>query len=261
MGSTNPVFVLPNKLNTDLENVAANLAASITLGAGQFCTNPGLIIILENPNLKLFIEELAKKINESPANKMLNKGIAQNYNSKRKKMLEEKGIMIEANSSNDSKLGNPTLISTGADNFINNPNLHEEVFGPFSLIVICKNMDEMKAAAKKLTGQLTSTFIAEKNELLENIHLVEIIKDKVGRIIFNGVPTGVEVCSSMQHGGPFPATTDARFTSVGTDAIKRFTRPVCYQDFPNDLLPDELKNENPLNIWRLINNNFSQSKI
>ena len=261
MGSIHPVFVLPNKLNTDLENVAANLAASITLGAGQFCTNPGLLIVLENHNLKLFIEVLAKKINDSAANKMLNKGIAQNYNSKRKKMLEEKGIKIEANSSDDSKLGNPTLISTNADNFINNPNLHEEVFGPFSLIVICKNIDEMKAAAKKLTGQLTSTFIAEKNELLENIHLVEIIRDKVGRIIFNGVPTGVEVCSSMQHGGPFPATTDARFTSVGTDAIKRFTRPVCYQDFPNELLPDELKNENPLNIWRLINNNFSQGKI
>ncbi|MBK8944660.1 MAG: aldehyde dehydrogenase (NADP(+)) [Ignavibacteriae bacterium] len=261
MGSINPVFVLPNKLNVNYENVATNLASSITLGAGQFCTNPGLIITVENPKLNLFIESLAKKIYESSSSKMLNKGIVQNYNLRRNKMLEEKGIKIEANSSHDSNFGNSTLVSTSADNFINNPNLHEEVFGPFSLIVICKNIDEMKVVAKKLKGQLTSTFIAEKNELLENNHLIEILRDKVGRIIFNGVPTGVEVCASMQHGGPFPASTDSRFTSVGTDAVKRFTRPICYQDFPNELLPDELKNENPLNIWRLVNNNFTQNKI
>jgi 2,5-dioxopentanoate dehydrogenase len=261
MGSTNPVFILPTKMKTDSDSLAANLTGSITLGVGQFCTNPGLIITVNNSDLDLFISSLSKNIKDIAPGKMLSKGIAQNYITKRNKMLEAKGITIEGTASQNDGFGNPTVVSVNADVFISNPDLHEEVFGPFSLIVKCKDLDEMKTVAKKLEGQLTATFIAELDEIISQKDLINIVKDKVGRIIFNGFPTGVEVCSSMQHGGPYPATTDSRFTSVGTDAIKRFTRPLSYQNWPQELLPDELKNDNPLNIWRLVDNNFTQSKI
>lgn len=261
MGSTNPVFILPDKMSTESENLAAGLAGSITLGVGQFCTGPGLIIAIENDALKLFTTSLASKIKDSTPGKMLNKGIAENYITKRNKMLKEKGISIEGSSAEQEGLGNPTVVSVDAETFIGNPDLHEEVFGPFSLIVKCKDFDQMMSVAEKLDGQLTATFQAEAGELKDQENLVNVVKDKVGRLIFNGVPTGVEVCSSMHHGGPYPASTDSRFTSVGTDAIKRFSRPICFQDWPGELLPDELKNDNPLNIWRLVNSKFTQAKI
>ncbi len=192
---------------------------------------------------------------------MLNKGIEQNYNSKRNEMLNARGIRLEGNAADIEGMGNPTVVSVSAEDFISNPDLHQEIFGPFSLIVKCKSSNEMLLVAKQLEGQLTATLQAEAGELSEYSELINVIKDKVGRLIFNGFPTGVEVCASMNHGGPYPATTDSRFTSVGTDAIKRFTRPICYQDWPQNLLPDELKNDNPLNIWRLVDNNFTKDKI
>lgn len=261
MGSTNPVFILPEKMKLEAESIAAGLAGSITMGVGQFCTNPGLVIAIENEGLETFISSLSAKIKESDPGKMLNKGIEQNYNSKRKEMLKAKGITLEGNAAEIKGLGNPTVVSVSAEDFISNPDLHQEIFGPFSLIVKCKNNNEMLLAAKQLEGQLTATFQAEVNEFSKYSELINIVKDKVGRIIFNGFPTGVEVCSSMNHGGPYPATTDSRFTSVGTDAIKRFTRPIAFQDWPMEFLPDELKNDNPLNIWRLVDNKFTQSKI
>lgn len=261
MGSTNPVFILPEKMKNESDSLATGLAGSITLSVGQFCTNPGLIVATQNESLSNFILSLSSKIKESTSGKMLNKDIANNYLEKRNKMLTEKGITLEGSSADEEGLGNPTVVSTDASTFISNPNLHEEVFGPFSMIVKCENFNEMISVAEKMEGQLTASFQAEENELERQQNLINIVKDKVGRLIFNGVPTGVEVCSSMQHGGPYPSTTDSRFTSVGTDAIKRFTRPISFQDWPEQLLPDELRNSNPLSIWRLIDNNFSQSKI
>jgi len=261
MGSTNPVFILPDKMKGNTEELASGLAGSITLGIGQFCTNPGLVITVENDALDSFINSLATHIQKSDPGKMLNRGIAQNYFAKRKKMLDEKGIIVEGTSNHQDGLGNPTVVSVDASTFISNSDLHEEVFGPFSLIVKCKDFEEMVSVADKLEGQLTATLQAESDELIAQEKLLNVIKEKVGRLIFNGVPTGVEVCSSMQHGGPYPASTDSRFTSVGTDAIKRFARPICFQDWPNELLPDELKNENPFNIWRLVDNKYSQTKI
>ena len=261
MGSTNPVFILPQKMEADPQSLAINLAGSITLGVGQFCTNPGLIITVENDSLKSFINSLSENIQSSTPGKMLNKGIEENFISKRNKILEEKGITLEGIAPDKEKHANPAVVSVYAETFINNPDLHEEVFGPFSLIVKCKTFDEMKDVATKLDGQLTASFLAKSIELKSQIDLVNIIKEKVGRLIFNGVPTGVEVCSSMNHGGPYPATTDSRFTSVGTDAIKRFTRPITFQDWPKELLPEELQNSNPLNIWRLVNNSFSKDRI
>ncbi len=261
MGSTNPVFILPEKMKNNTKILAENLAGSITLGVGQFCTNPGLIITIENDSLLSFITSLSESIRNSTPGKMLNKGITQNYISKRNSMLKKKGIKLEGSSTDSEELATPTVISVDAKTFISNPDLHQEVFGPFSLIVKCKNYEEMISVASSLEGQLTATFQAEAKELNEQKELLIIVKDKVGRLIYNGVPTGVEVCSSMHHGGPYPATTDSRFTSVGTDAIKRFTRPISFQDWPDELLPNELKNTNPLNIWRLVNNSFTQAKI
>lgn len=154
--------------------------------------------------------------------------------------------------------GAPTIASASAQAFLTNPVLHKEVFGPYSLVIRCQDMTEMIEVAKQLEGQLTSTLMATENDIRNNGDLVEAIKNICGRFIINGVPTGVEVCLSMHHGGPFPATTDSRFTSVGADGIKRFARPICFQNWPNDLLPDELKNENPLGIWRTVNNELKK---
>ena len=152
----------------------------------------------------------------------------------------------------------PTLATVAAAAFLNNPGLAEEVFGPYSLLVIASTMDELKAAVGVMPGQLTATIIGEDDELVQYADFIQLVTEKVGRVIINGVPTGVEVCPSMQHGGPFPATTDSRFTSVGTDAIKRFVRPVSFQNFPDALLPAELRQDNPLGIWRLFNNELGK---
>ena len=145
-----------------------------------------------------------------------------------------------------------------AINFLNNPVLEEEVFGPYSLLVKASDLEQLKEAVLKMPGQLTATVIGEDDELTQYAEFIQLLAERAGRLIINGVPTGVEVCPSMHHGGPFPATTDSRFTSVGTDAVKRFVRPVSFQNFPEALLPDELKQNNPLAIWRLYNNELKK---
>ena len=157
--------------------------------------------------------------------------------------------------------GRPAVARVKAQEFIKNPTLHEEIFGPFTLLVTCANFNEMEKVAGVLNGQLTVTLLAEKAELSDNTKIISKLREKAGRVLFGGVPTGVEVCSSMQHGGPFPATTDSRFTSVGAAAIKRFVRPVSFQNWPDELLPAELQNANPLKIWRSVNNNFGKNAI
>jgi 2,5-dioxopentanoate dehydrogenase len=157
--------------------------------------------------------------------------------------------------------GTPTLASASAKAFLNNPVLHQEVFGPYSLVIKCKDMLEMVEVAKQLEGQLTTTLIASEEDIQSNDDLIEAVKNICGRLIVNGVPTGVEVCLSMQHGGPFPATTDSRFTSVGADGIKRFARPISFQNWSNSLLPDELKNKNPLELWRTVNDQLTKDMI
>ncbi len=157
--------------------------------------------------------------------------------------------------------GTATIASTTAQHFIANPLLQQEVFGPYSIIIRCKDIQEMKTVALYLEGQLTCTIMATEDDIRSNEDLVEAIKNLCGRFILNSVPTGVEVCLSMEHGGPFPSTTDSRFTSVGADGIKRFARPIAYQNWPDSLLPDELKNSNPLNIWRTVNNEPGKDTI
>lgn len=263
MGSINPVFLMQDKLQHEAESVAKTYAASITQGVGQFCTNPGLIIGMEGEGLDTFISVLSGEMKKiEPAN-MLHPGIAKAFWQKRKQALEQKGVHTEATSETEPEQlqGAPTLASASANAFLNNPVLHQEVFGPYSLIIKCKNAEEMKQVALHIEGQLTSTLMATNEDISKYPEILETVQNICGRLIMNGVPTGVEVCLSMQHGGPYPATTDSRFTSVGADGIRRFGRPLCFQNFPDHLLPNELQNANPLGIWRTVNDQLTKDKI
>jgi 2,5-dioxopentanoate dehydrogenase len=260
MSSINPVFLLPGKMRSSAAEVAKMYASSITLGVGQFCTNPGLIMGIDNDDLREFMEALSAEIKQVEPSDMLNTGIFKNYVERRANALaqEEVETIAVADASPQLNQGVATLAMATAAAFINNPLLHQEVFGPYSLVVKCKDLAEMLEVSKNVEGQLTATIMATDEDIRNNDELIESIKNICGRFILNGVPTGVEVCLAMQHGGPFPATTDSRFTSVGADAIKRFARPIAFQNWSNELLPDELKDQNPLKIWRTVNNQLTQ---
>ncbi|MDP4283437.1 MAG: aldehyde dehydrogenase (NADP(+)) [Bacteroidota bacterium] len=263
MGSINPVFLLPEKLHQSYTETAKMYAGSITLGVGQFCTNPGLIIGIEGDDLQKFITTLGKEIEQVTPEKMLHPGIAKAFDQKRNTALHQNKVSTVAVSvlEKNENEGIPTIATVNGSDFLSNPVLHQEVFGPYSLVIRCKDINEMVEVANHLEGQLTSTLMATENDIEENNELIEAVKDICGRFILNNVPTGVEVCLSMQHGGPFPATTDSRFTSVGADGIKRFARPIAFQNWNNQFLPDELKNENPLGIWRTLNDELTKAPI
>lgn len=260
MSSINPVILLPETLSRDAEATAVKLAGSITLGVGQFCTNPGLILAIENGPLEQFIRKLSEEISKIAPAAMLHQGIADNYTKKLKQAIAQQGVQTEAKSAIESNAsqGGAVVASVHAVDFLKNDKLSEEVFGPFSLVIRCNDMDELQTVVNHLHGQLTASLIGDESELQNHRNLINTIVEKAGRLIINGVPTGVEVNASMQHGGPYPSTTDSRFTSVGTDAIKRFVRPVAFQGFPDSLLPDELKDANPLQIWRLTNGQWQK---
>ena len=263
MGSINPIFLLPGKLKASVAEVAQLCAGSITLGVGQFCTNPGLIIGIESDALQTFIHDLGKAIQKVAPAPMLHSGIVSAYKKNKGNALlqEEVHLVAEAEIEVRENEGLPTIATASGQIFLNNPVLHQEVFGPYSIVIRCKDMNEMIEVAKHLEGQLTSTLMATDEDIVQNDELVEAVKNICGRFILNNVPTGVEVCLSMHHGGPFPACTDSRFTSVGADGIKRFARPIAFQNWQNHLLPDELKNENPLGIWRTVNNELSKGAV
>ncbi len=258
MSSVNPVFLLPEKMKTAAAAVARMYATSITLGVGQFCTNPGILVGLDNDDLVTFRHALVDALEKVEPAQMLHEGIAKNFAEKKLEALAQQNVQVlyepAAAEALDMLWAGPVLTTTTAPVFMQNPKLREEVFGPYSILVRCADMEEMLAVARQFQGQLTASILATDNELLKEHVLVEVIKNLCGRLILNAVPTGVEVALSMQHGGPFPATTDSRFTSVGADGIKRFARPITFQDWPDNLLPDELKNSNPLKIWRTVNN-------
>jgi NADP-dependent aldehyde dehydrogenase len=263
MSSINPVFLLPEKMQQSAADIARSYAGSITLGVGQFCTNPGLIIGVDNDYLREFIRVLAEEITKVAPGDMLNSGIFKNYVEKRANALAQEVVETVAVSETGPQLnqGAPTVASASAEAFINNPILHLEVFGPYSIVIKCRDMIEMTELINHIEGQLTATLMATEKDIRQHEELVDRVRNICGRFILNSVPTGVEVCASMQHGGPFPATTDSRFTSVGPDAIKRFARPVAYQNWSNELLPDELKNENPLRVWRTVDDQMTNASI
>jgi len=262
MGSINPVIFLPQAMESQAEELAKKYAASITLGAGQFCTNPGLMLAVESQALEKFKKVLKEEIFTVPSATMLTEGIANNYKKLSTKVIYEEGVaLLAASSAKNNELKNQSeamIAQVGAADFIKNPKLREEIFGPYSLLVVAKDIAELEAAIAVLDGQLTVTLMAEKNELLAYQSLLDQLTDKTGRIILNGVPTGVEVCAAMQHGGPFPAASDSRFTSVGSAAIYRFVRPLAYQSWEHELLPDELKDGNPLGIFRTVNQKITK---
>jgi len=263
MSSINPVFLLPHKLIAAKQEVATMYAGSITLGVGQFCTNPGLIIGIDGDPLNDFIAHLGTAIKQVSPAAMLHSGIAKNYTERRTAALSQQGVDTVAIADVEPKEdeGAAAVASASAQAFLNNPVLHQEVFGPYSIVIRCKDMQEMIEVAKNIEGQLTATLMATDADIYENPDLVDAVENICGRFILNGVPTGVEVCLAQHHGGPFPATTDSRFTSVGADGIKRFARPIAYQSWPDNLLPPELQNANPLNIWRTVNNEFIREPI
>jgi len=262
MGSINPVVLFPGELKLNLKKVVKNYAASITLDVGQFCTNPGLIIGINGKPLDGFIKKLSKLIRKSSSQTMLSENIWTNFYSNRQKALEQKGVKLLTEGEGHEELkARPTLAIVSGKNFVNNPHLAQEVFGPFSLIVVCNDDDELNQVASCINGQLTTTIIANKTDIKKYRHTVQEFKENAGRLIFNGVPTGVEVCKAMHHGGPYPATTDARFTAVGEDAIKRWLRPVTYQDCPETFLPEALRNKNTLKIYRTINGKLTRKSL
>jgi 2,5-dioxopentanoate dehydrogenase len=260
MGSVNPVFLLTEKLSQSAEEIGKLYAGSITLGVGQFCTNPGIIIGIDGKDLDIFTESLASEIKTMSPSKMLHTGIAKAYDEHKSNALSQSNVHSIATTEAiaDETQGAPTIAKTSGDIFLTNPLLHKEVFGPYSLIVACKDDAQVLEVAKVLEGQLTATIMATEKDLIAAQDLVNLIETICGRLIINSVPTGVEVCLSMQHGGPFPASTDSRFTSVGSDAIKRFARPLSFQNYPDSFLPNELKNDNPLKIWRTVNDELSK---
>ncbi|MBL0739831.1 aldehyde dehydrogenase (NADP(+)) [Chryseolinea lacunae] len=262
MGSVNPMVVLPESIATN-ETLPKLLAASVLQGVGQFCTNPGLILVMECEGLKRFLDEFAAEIGNSVPCKMLHSGIASNYSTLKKKALAQAGVSIlsAVAEANDDTSGAATVAVVNAVDFVSNPQLQEEVFGPFSLIVTCNNVAELGEAINVLSGQLTSSFFGSAIEIAKYSEIVNALQQRCGRMIFNGVPTGVEVCKAMHHGGPFPSTTDSRFTSVGNDAIYRFVRPFSFQNAPEALLPPELQNENPLEILRCVDNEWTVEPV
>lgn len=262
MGSVNPVFLMPGKIKESSQEIARMYAASVTLGVGQFCTNPGIIIGLESKDMNDFLATLSEEIRKIAPAKMLHKKIADSFMTLRDSILMENGVSVVAVSDLEKSdyCGIPTIATVSSEEFLRNPKLQEEIFGPYSLVVRCKSLDEYSLIARSMEGQLTCTMMATADDMKNNDDLIDDIKILCGRFIINGVPTGVEVCLSMQHGGPFPATTDGRFTSVGGDALRRFARPVAFQNWPDELLPDELKNENLLNIYRTVNNRLTKDR-
>ncbi len=263
MGSVNPVVLLPEAMKKEAEKWAKTIAQSITLGSGQFCTNPGILMGIKNSDLDCFIEILAKEINEVVPASMLHPVIADKYDDGRSQMQQQKGtsVVVEYSEKTKANVGRPAILKVSAAEFRENPKLHQEVFGPFSLLVECQNIEDLERAVSLLEGQLTASVIGTTEELRGYDHLLKQLETKVGRLIFNGVPTGVEVCASMHHGGPYPATTDSRFSAVGDDAIKRWLRPVCYQNCPDELLPASLQNSNPLQLLRRVDGTLTRAKL
>jgi NADP-dependent aldehyde dehydrogenase len=263
MGSMNPVVLLPEKVKADSGKLAATLASSINLGAGQFCTNPGVLIALKSEETELLKSQLAEQISKLKPERMLHQNISKNFEQKTAHFFgnQEVAKLAESTEAASELKGQPVVASVSGKDFIKNPDLAEEIFGPFSLLIECDGTNELTQVLKAFKGQLTASVMGTLGDILQFRSQIEILQEVVGRLIFNGVPTGVEVGYSMQHGGPFPATTDSRFTSVGVDAIKRFVRPVSFQDAPESYLPDELKDANPLNIWRRVEGQLSKEPI
>jgi 2,5-dioxopentanoate dehydrogenase len=264
MGSVNPVFVLPGALAERAEAIAEGLKNSVTLGVGQFCTNPGLTIGMDDERFAHFVGRMQDLIGAAQPGTMLYPAIFDSYETGVDRLSAIDGtrtVRAAGGVAAAECAARAAVFTTGAETFMRHPELREEVFGPSTVIVGCASREEMETVARHLEGQLTATIHGTAADLAEYASLVSILEHKAGRLIVNGFPTGVEVCPSMQHGGPYPATTDSKTTSVGTAAIHRFVRPVAYQNFPQSLLPAELQDGNPRGIWRLVDGALTRDAV
>lgn len=259
MSSVNPTFILPNAIMERGESIVAGLHASVTGGVGQFCTKPGLVFLPSGETGDRFVGEFDRLIEGTDPAPLLTEGISAMYRSSSQK--REAAVAGSAFNSKTDLTGfevNPSAFEVDAVDYLNTPELNEEIFGPTTLLIRSNEHDELIKIARSLEGQLTASIHGTEDDLIEYADLIAILETKVGRLIFNGFSTGVEVCPSMVHGGPYPATSDSRSTAVGSRAITRFARLVCFQNFPDDSLPDELKESNPRGIWRLVDSEFQR---
>jgi alpha-ketoglutaric semialdehyde dehydrogenase len=265
MGSINPVFVLPGALAERAEKIATGLAQSVTLGVGQFCTNAGLVAGVRSDAFDAFLRQTADAITRTAPGSMLYDGLCRNYAEGIARLAGTDRVHEEGRSATEADPGKAQaaamVFSTDAETFLTEETLSDEVFGPSTLIVACQTAEELSAVAQRLDGQLTVTVHGTTEDFARYGDLLSLLETKAGRLIINGFPTGVEVSPAMQHGGPYPATTDSRSTSVGTAAIGRFARPVCYQDFPQSLLPVELRDDNPRGLLRLVDGHWTQDPL
>ena len=261
MGSINPVVILPYAVTEKGSELAETYAKSITLGTGQFCTNPGLILGIKGDALTSFSNTLAEALVKIEPSCMLHPNIHSAYDSNKEVAISQQGVNTLADFDSDAQANyaRQAVVAVEGDTFLNNTKLHQEVFGPFSMVVECESKEQLEKIIQGLEGQLTGTLISGSDDLNNYEGVIAALKNRVGRLIYNGVPTGVEVCPSMLHGGPYPSSTDSRFTAVGIHSIKRWVRPMSYQNWPQEQLPDELKDSNPLNITRLVNGNIELS--
>ena len=263
MGSTNPVFVLPGALG-NADSLAAGLFGSINLGVGQFCTCPGVIVGQKGSDFNALGEKLAALFDKGVPGTMLHAGILKSYETSVQKAADVSGVVsvISHETADPTHTeAKPALFRAVAQTWLDGDELAHEIFGPAAVFVECGSREELLRVAHRLSGNLTPTIHGTPDDLKEFRDLIAILETKVGRLLFNGYPTGVEVSSAMHHGGPYPATADAKFTSVGTAAILRFLRPICFQNFPQEVLPIDLRNENPQKIWRTVNGKLTNEAL
>jgi 2,5-dioxopentanoate dehydrogenase len=264
MSSVNPVFILPGAMRERREQIAAGLHASLTLGAGQFCTKPGLVLLADGESARQFALRLSELVSAPASFTMLTpaiqaayaQGVAQRTRAGSAQNLAEGPAPPGA-----ACAASAVIFQTHADNLLRDPSLSQEIFGPSALLINYSSRVQLLELARGLEGHLTATLHGTEQDLADYRDLVEVLETRVGRIIFNGFPTGVEVSHAMVHGGPYPATSDSRSTSVGTLAILRFARPLCFQSFPQSALPEELQDSNPLGIWRLLDGRFTRDPV
>lgn len=251
MGSVNPVVVLPGAMG-DLEALASGYSASLLMGVGQFCTNPGVLIGVESEEFDQLVGMIAEKVASAEPGVMLNHGICNGYLQGVSERGKHQAVELKGMAAAAPGMASGVVFSTSGQDFMVDSSLQAELFGPAALVVRCSSAEELVEVVRDLEGQLTGTILmGDGDEELAGT-VASALRDRVGRVIFNGYPTGVEVCDAMQHGGPYPATTDGRFTSVGRAAILRWARPVAWQGAPDWALPEELREGNPRGIWRRV---------
>jgi NADP-dependent aldehyde dehydrogenase len=258
MSSINPVLLLDGALATRGGDIGRAFVGSLTLGSGQFCTNPGLVIAVDGAGLDEFVAAAGDALSQSTASAMLTPGIAGNYRNGVDAVEGEASVVARGQAGDGPNACPAALFSVDAETFLKSDPLQAEVFGASGVVVRCADSAQVRQVVAGLEGQLTATVHADESDHDDARALLSILELKAGRVLFNGWPTGVEVGHAMVHGGPYPATSDSRSTSVGSRAIERFLRPVAYQDVPAALLPNEIADANPGHLWRRIDGQLTQ---